>query len=92
MGRCGRKLTQTGKIGLAYARHLVVLPGTGDTIDPAIGDRVFRTTSSAELGEFDTARFALAAANAEWRWPEPHHITELGQDVTAISAAVRIRG
>jgi hypothetical protein len=28
----------------------VVLLGTGDTIDPAIGDRVFRTTSSAELG------------------------------------------
>jgi hypothetical protein len=46
----GRKLTQTGKIGLADARHLVVLLGTGDTIDPAIGDRVFRTTSSAELG------------------------------------------
>ena len=45
----GRKLTQTGRIGLADARHLVVLLGTGDTIDPAIGDRVFKTKSSEEL-------------------------------------------
>src|SRR5216684_151039 len=46
----GCKLTQTGKITLADARHLVELLGTGDRIDPAIGDRVFKTTSSAELG------------------------------------------
>jgi len=46
----GRRLTRTGKITLADARHLVELPETGDTIDPKIGDRVFRTTSSAELG------------------------------------------
>ncbi len=46
----GRKLTQTGKITLADARHLVDLLGTGDRIDPAIGDRVFKTTSSADLG------------------------------------------
>ena len=46
----GRKLTQTGKITLADARHLVELLGTGDSIDPAIGDRVFKTTSSTELG------------------------------------------
>ena len=45
----GRKLTQTGRIGLADARHLVVLLDTGDTIDPAIGDRVFKTKSSEEL-------------------------------------------
>jgi len=45
----GRKLTQTGRIGLADARHLVGLLGTGDTIDPAIGDRVFKTKSSEEL-------------------------------------------
>ena len=45
----GRRLTQTGKITLADARHLVELLGTGDTIDPRIGDRLFKTTSSAEL-------------------------------------------
>lgn len=46
----GRKLTQTGNITLSDARHLVELLQTGDTIDPKIGDRVFRTTSSTELG------------------------------------------
>jgi Plasmid pRiA4b ORF-3-like protein len=45
----GRKLTQTGRIGLADARDLVELLGTGDTIDPKIGDRVFKTKSSEEL-------------------------------------------
>jgi pRiA4b ORF-3-like protein len=45
----GRKLTQTGRIILADARVLVELLGTEDVIDPAIGDRVFRTTSSQEL-------------------------------------------
>jgi pRiA4b ORF-3-like protein len=58
----GRKLTQTGKIGLADARRLVELLGTGDTIDPKIGDRVFRTTSSAELGHLTRiAEWAKAA-------------------------------
>lgn len=45
----GRKLTQTGRIGLADARHLVEVLGTGDTIDPEIGARVFKTKSSEEL-------------------------------------------
>lgn len=45
----GRKLTQTGRITLADARTLVELLGTEDVIDPAIGDRVFRTKSSEEL-------------------------------------------
>jgi hypothetical protein len=45
----GRKLTQAGRIGLADARHLVELLGTGDTIDPEIGGRVFKTKSSDEL-------------------------------------------
>ncbi|MFH9354409.1 hypothetical protein [Kitasatospora sp. NPDC017646] len=45
----GRKLTQTGKITLADARALVALLETGDTIDPAIGDRTFKTKSSQEL-------------------------------------------
>jgi hypothetical protein len=45
----GRKLTQTGRIGLADARQLVELLGTGDRIDPEIGDRVFKTRSSEDL-------------------------------------------
>ncbi|MCX4747484.1 hypothetical protein OG455_18505 [Kitasatospora sp. NBC_01287] len=45
----GRKLTQTGKVTLADARTLVTLLETGDTIDPAIGDRTFKTKSSQEL-------------------------------------------
>jgi hypothetical protein len=45
----GRKLTQTGRIGLADARQLVELLGTGDKIDPEIGGRVYKTKSSEEL-------------------------------------------
>ncbi|WP_109522609.1 MULTISPECIES: hypothetical protein [Nocardia] len=45
----GRVLTTTGNLRLADARELVTLLDTGDTIDPKIGDRVFRTKSSAEL-------------------------------------------
>jgi hypothetical protein len=45
----GRKLTQTGRIGLADARHLVEVLATGDKIDPEIGGRVFKTTSSEQL-------------------------------------------
>ncbi|MGH3419208.1 MAG: plasmid pRiA4b ORF-3 family protein [Streptosporangiaceae bacterium] len=45
----GRKLTSTGRIGLADARHLVELLATGDTIDPEIGGRVFKTKSSEDL-------------------------------------------
>jgi hypothetical protein len=37
-----RKLTATGRIGLADARRLVDLLGTGDTIDPDIGGRASR--------------------------------------------------
>jgi len=45
----GRKLTQTGQLTIADARHLVGLLDTGDEIDPVIGERVFRTRSSADL-------------------------------------------
>lgn len=45
----GRKLTQTGRLGLADARHLVESLGTGDAFDQKIGDRVFKTKSSEEL-------------------------------------------
>jgi hypothetical protein len=47
----GRKLTQTGRIGLADARYLVEFLGTGDQIDPEIGGRVFKTKSSEELAD-----------------------------------------
>ena len=49
----GRKLTATGRIGLADARHLVELLGTGDTIDPEIGGRVFKTRSSEDLAHLN---------------------------------------
>src|ERR1039458_4414134 len=49
----GRKLTQTRRIGLADARHLVELLGTGDTIDPEIGGRVFKTRSSEDLAHLN---------------------------------------
>jgi pRiA4b ORF-3-like protein len=45
----GRKLTQTGRIGMADARYLVEFLGTGDVIDPEIGGRVFKTKSSEDL-------------------------------------------
>lgn len=45
----GRKLTQSGRIGLADARYLAEFLGTGDQIDPEIGGRVFKTRSSEEL-------------------------------------------
>ncbi|PZG14697.1 hypothetical protein C1I95_21180 [Micromonospora craterilacus] len=45
----GRSLTTTGRLRLADARELVVLLDTGDVLDPAIGDRVFKTRSSDEL-------------------------------------------
>jgi hypothetical protein len=49
----GRKLTATGRIGLADACHLVKLLGTGDTIDPEIGGRVFKTRSSEDLAHLN---------------------------------------
>ncbi|MGW0194569.1 plasmid pRiA4b ORF-3 family protein [Nonomuraea sp. NPDC003201] len=45
----GRKLTATGQITLADAKALVGVLATGDVVDPEIGGRVFKTTSSAEL-------------------------------------------
>ena len=58
----GRKLTQTGRIGLADARYLVGFLGTGDQIDPEIGGRVFKTKSSEELRYLtDIVEWAKAA-------------------------------
>jgi Plasmid pRiA4b ORF-3-like protein len=45
----GRKLTQTGRIGLADARYLVEFLDTGDVVDPEIGGTIFKTKSSEEL-------------------------------------------
>jgi hypothetical protein len=45
----GRRLTQKGHLSLADARALVSLLDTGDVMDPAFGDRTFRTVSSKEL-------------------------------------------
>ena len=58
----GRKLTQTGRVGLADARYLVGFLGTGDQIDPEIGGRVFKTKSSEELAHLtDIVEWAKAA-------------------------------
>lgn len=46
----GRKLTKKGNLPLADAREAVDRLGTGDVVDPSIGDRVFKTKSAAELG------------------------------------------
>ncbi|SFT36577.1 hypothetical protein SAMN04487904_101510 [Actinopolyspora lacussalsi subsp. righensis] len=51
LGRDGRALTDTGRLKLADARELVTRLNTGDTIDPVLGDRTYRTQSSAELTE-----------------------------------------
>ncbi len=45
----GRKLTQRGQLALADARVLIEMLDTGDVMDPVIGDRTFKTVSSAEL-------------------------------------------
>ncbi|MFI6112737.1 plasmid pRiA4b ORF-3 family protein [Kitasatospora sp. NPDC051164] len=45
----GRRLTGTGQLPLADARHLVTVLDTGDEFDPLIGSVRTRTRSSAEL-------------------------------------------
>ncbi|MFC4337598.1 plasmid pRiA4b ORF-3 family protein [Salininema proteolyticum] len=45
----GRKLTQTGNLGLKDAKALVAELGTGDEVDPLISDRQFKTHSSTDL-------------------------------------------
>jgi hypothetical protein len=58
----GRKLTQTGRLTMADARHLVERLATGDVIDPVIGDQTFRTKSSEDLtGLHITLEWARAA-------------------------------
>ncbi|GAB7048196.1 hypothetical protein [Catenuloplanes indicus] len=47
----GRALTPKGNLKLADAAELISLLSLSDVLDPAIGDRTFKTTSSAELYE-----------------------------------------
>ncbi len=58
----GRRLTERGNLRMADARELVDLLGTDDQVDERIGERVFKTRSSAELPGVDlTFRWARAA-------------------------------
>ena len=58
----GRKLTQAGRLTLADGKDLVEVLGTGDEVDPRIGNRTFRTRSSEELpGVSITFAWAKAA-------------------------------
>ncbi len=50
----GRKLTQTGRIGLADARYLAEFLDTGDVIDPEVEGKIFKTKSSEELAYLTT--------------------------------------
>jgi hypothetical protein len=45
----GRQLTQRGNLTMADARALVPLLGSDDVLDERIGDRMFKTRSSAEM-------------------------------------------
>lgn len=45
----GRRLTDRGNIKLADARELIELLETGDVMEETIGDKLFRTRSSANL-------------------------------------------
>lgn len=61
----GRKLTQTDRVTLTDARHLVELLGTGDQVDPVVYGKVNKTKSSAELGELtDLVAWTRAAGLA----------------------------
>jgi hypothetical protein len=77
----GRTLTATGRLRLADARELISLLDIADVIDPLIGGKVFKTTSSEELYEtsvvFAWARSArvvrvvkgVAGRLRRWGWP-----------------------
>ncbi len=58
----GRKLTQKGHLTLEDGRSLVELLDTGDEVDQRIGDKTFKTHSTAELPMLTlTFRWARAA-------------------------------
>ena len=49
LGSEGKQLTDKGNLRLADGRALVELLDTGDEMDPQIGDKIFRTSSTANL-------------------------------------------
>jgi hypothetical protein len=49
LGTTGKSLTGKGNLKLADGRELIELLDTGDEMDPQIGDKTFRTVSTAEL-------------------------------------------
>lgn len=49
LGSDGKALTDKGNVKLADGRALVELLDTGDEMDPQIGDKTFRTSSTANL-------------------------------------------
>ena len=49
LGSDGKQLTDKGNLRLADGRALVELLDTGDEMDPQIGDKIFRTSSTANL-------------------------------------------
>jgi hypothetical protein len=49
LGTAGKPLTDKGNLKLADGRGLIELLDTGDEMDPRIGDKTFRTVSTAEL-------------------------------------------
>jgi hypothetical protein len=80
----GRKLTQTGQLTMADARHLVGLLDVGDEIDPVVGERVFRSRSSADLpgparllgyaGDMDTYAHPVFTLLDKHRLPLPDEL------------------
>jgi hypothetical protein len=57
----GRQLTATGRLRLADARELIALLDLPDVVDPQVGDRTYKTTTSDELYELSVT-FAWAKA------------------------------
>jgi hypothetical protein len=59
LGATGKPLTDTGNLKLADGRALIELLDTGDEMDSRIGNKTFRTVSTAELPRLT---FVLAVA------------------------------
>jgi hypothetical protein len=49
LGADGKSLTDNGNLKLADGRALIELLDTGDEMDPQIGDKTFRTVSTADM-------------------------------------------
>ncbi|HVM26149.1 MAG TPA: hypothetical protein VM433_00560 [Mycobacteriales bacterium] len=57
------RLTEKGNLRLADARELLPLVGTGETLDPVIGGRTWKTRSSTELRGLDQALWLAVLAD-----------------------------